>query len=262
MRTLLKMNDDLEDIFSSAIVPLEKDTELNVNVDQTTKPTTTLDSIADLDYVDIYVTRRRLRMTPDEAEWLHEQFAKATLHSAPPPPVLPRVQSMVASFNLGIRMDLRKIAFRFRNAEFDPRKMNGVIVRLPNPRVTVTCFRGGRVTITGSKCPEDAIFAAKKFARLVQLAVSDQAACFDFRVESMIITADLRFPVRLEKLAQDHPAYCTYEPDVSPSLIYRHSKVVMMLFVTGRMLLSGSTDIDEVKEVFAEMYDIFIQYRN
>ena len=67
------------------------------------------------------------------------------------------------------------------------------------------------------------------------------AAFKDFKVQNIVASADVRFPVRLEGLAYSHGFFCSYEPELFPGLIYRMKspKVVLLVFVSGKVVLTG-----------------------
>ena len=66
--------------------------------------------------------------------------------------------------NLGVRLDLKKIALKCRNTEFNPRRFGAVIMRLREPRATALIFASGKMCITGVKSAHNATLATKKFA--------------------------------------------------------------------------------------------------
>ena len=79
-----------------------------------------------------------------------------------------RIQNMSATANLGIRLDLKKIALKCRNCEFNPRRFGAVIMRLRDPRATALIFASGKMVVTGVKSTHNATLAAKKFAYIVE----------------------------------------------------------------------------------------------
>ncbi len=83
-----------------------------------------------------------------------------------PDDVWPKIDNVIASVNLGLAVDLKTIAFKARNAEYNPRKVNAVVMRLREPRATALVYMGGKVRLTGSKNETDAKVACKKIVRL------------------------------------------------------------------------------------------------
>lgn len=72
-----------------------------------------------------------------------------------------------------------------------------------------------------------------------------------FKVQNIVATCDVKFPIKLENLYREHPQLCSYEPELYPGLIYRvyiptkpHiSKVVLLIFVNGKVVLTGNLNI-------------------
>lgn len=73
----------------------------------------------------------------------------------------------MATCNLNCRIDLRDLAKWCRNAEYNPRRFNAVIMRIREPRTTALIFATGKIVITGAKSEQDAFQAAKIFEKTV-----------------------------------------------------------------------------------------------
>lgn len=54
--------------------------------------------------------------------------------------ILIRIQNIASTTNFGCRLDLKKIALKCRNTEFNPRRFGAVIMRLREPRATALIF--------------------------------------------------------------------------------------------------------------------------
>lgn len=81
--------------------------------------------------------------------------------------LLIRIQNMTATANLGVRLDLKMIALKCRNTEFNPRRFGAVIMRLREPRATALIFASGKMVVTGVKSTHNATLACKKFSYVV-----------------------------------------------------------------------------------------------
>jgi len=65
---------------------------------------------------------------------------------------LPKLQNLVSTANLNCNLDLKDIAFKCRNAEFNPKRFAAVIMRMKQPtRTTALIFKTGKMVITGAK---------------------------------------------------------------------------------------------------------------
>src|SRR6185369_7860266 len=82
---------------------------------------------------------------------------------------------------LGVQLDLKQIALRARNAEYNPKRFAAVIMRIREPRTTALIFSSGKMVCTGAKSEETSRLAARKYARIIQKLGFD-AKFMDFKV--------------------------------------------------------------------------------
>ena len=89
---------------------------------------------------------------------------------------------------------------------------------------------------TGAKSEEDSRFAARKYARIIQ-KLGFPAKFKEFKIQNMVGSCDVKFPIRLEGLVLTHSQFCNYEPELFPGLIYRmiKPKIVLLIFVSGKV---------------------------
>ncbi|GJM84623.1 hypothetical protein PR202_ga00311 [Eleusine coracana subsp. coracana] len=141
-------------------------------------------------------------------------------------PFLRCPRNIVSTVNLNCRLELQKIALRARNAEYNPKRFAAVIMRIREPKTTALVFASGKMVCTGAKSEEHSKLAARK----------------DFKIQNMVASCDVKFPIRLEGLAFSHGAFSNYEPELFPGLIYRmkHPKIVLLVFVSGKIVLTGT----------------------
>lgn len=66
----------------------------------------------------------------------------------------PTLQNIVSTVNLGVQLDLKKIALHARNAEYNPKRFAAVIMRIREPRTTALIFSSGKMVCTGAKSEE------------------------------------------------------------------------------------------------------------
>ena len=75
-----------------------------------------------------------------------------------------KVQNIVTSADLGVPINLNKIAvgFNLDKIEYEPEQFPGLVYRLDDPKVVVLLFGSGKLIITGGKQPEDAKRAVQR----------------------------------------------------------------------------------------------------
>ncbi|XP_075974238.1 TATA binding protein [Anticarsia gemmatalis] len=184
-----------------------------------------------------------------------------TPHSADPG-ILPQLQNIVSTVNLNCKLDLKKIALHARNAEYNPKRFAAVIMRIREPRTTALIFSSGKMVCTGAKSEEDSRLAARKYARIIQ-KLGFTAKFLDFKIQNMVGSCDVKFPIRLEGLVLTHGQFSSYEPELFPGLIYRMVKprIVLLIFVSGKVVLTGAKVREEIYEAFDNIYPILKSFK-
>lgn len=168
----------------------------------------------------------------------------------------------MATVNLGCELNLQTINFRTRNTEYNPARFHGVVMRIRDPRCTALVFRSGKIVCTGVRNESDANLAARKFARIIQ-KLGYNVRFMEFKVQNLVATVDLRFPIRLENLNQVHGQFSSYEPELFPGLIYRMVKprVVLLIFVNGKIVFTGAKSEREITDSLENIYPILQSFR-
>lgn len=195
--------------------------------------------------------------------------APILLTPAPPPPaggsygIVPQLQNIVATVNLCCPLDLRQIALRARNAEYNPRRFAAVIMRIREPRTTALLFRSGKIVCTGARSELQARTAARKFARIAQKLGYD-AKFHDFKVQNIVASCDVGFSIKLESLALNHAQFSCYEPELFPGLVYRMVKpcILLLVFVSGKVVLTGAKLREDIYKAFENIYPILKKYQS
>ena len=62
----------------------------------------------------------------------------------------PRIVNIVSSFDLGCDLNLREIALKCANSEYNPQRFNALIMRKKNPKTSALIFRTGKIICTGA----------------------------------------------------------------------------------------------------------------
>ncbi|PIL30576.1 hypothetical protein GSI_07276 [Ganoderma sinense ZZ0214-1] len=176
--------------------------------------------------------------------------------------IVPTLQNIVATVNLDCRLDLKTIALHARNAEYNPKRFAAVIMRIRDPKTTALIFASGKMVVTGAKSEDDSRLASRKYARIVQKLGFD-AKFSEFKIQNIVGSCDVKFPIRLEGLAYSHGQFSSYEPELFPGLIYRmiKPKVVLLIFVSGKIVLTGAKVREEIYTAFNTIYTVLVEFR-
>eukprot|EP01094_Clydonella_sp_ATCC50884_P030164 TRINITY_DN973_c0_g2_i1.p1 TRINITY_DN973_c0_g2~~TRINITY_DN973_c0_g2_i1.p1 ORF type:complete len:253 (+),score=94.59 TRINITY_DN973_c0_g2_i1:64-822(+) len=179
-----------------------------------------------------------------------------------PSGIVPTLQNVVSTVNLACQLDLKEIALQARNAEYNPKRFAAVIMRIREPKTTALIFASGKMVCTGAKNEALSKLAARKYARIVQ-KLGFAAKFTDFRIQNIVASCDVKFPIRLEGLAFSHNRYSSYEPELFPGLIYRmvDPKIVLLIFVSGKIVLTGAKLREQIYEGFENIFPVLNEYR-
>lgn len=130
-------------------------------------------------------------------------------------------------------------------------------MRIREPKTTALIFASGKMVVTGAKSEDDSKLAARKFARIIQ-KLGFNAKFTDFKIQNIVASCDIKFPIRLEGLASRHHNFSSYEPELFPGLIYRmiKPKIVLLIFVSGKTVLTGAKVREEIYQAFEMIYPV------
>ncbi|KAG9148312.1 hypothetical protein Leryth_012259 [Lithospermum erythrorhizon] len=134
-----------------------------------------------------------------------------------PSGIVPTLQNIVSTANLDCPLDLKAIALQARNAEYNPKRFAAVIMRIREPKTTALIFASGKMVCTGAKSEQQSRLAARKYARIIQ-KLGFKTTFKHFKIQNIVGSCDVKFPIRLEGLAYSHGAFSSYEPELLSSL--------------------------------------------
>jgi transcription initiation factor TFIID TATA-box-binding protein len=194
---------------------------------------------------------------PEQAEGTQENAPVSSVNG-----IKPQVQNVVSTVNLGCQLNLKEIALKARNAEYNPRRFAAVVMRIREPKTTALIFHSGRMVCTGAKSEEDSRLASRKYARIIQ-KLGFNPKFTEFKIQNVVASCDVGFPIKLENLSFAHSQFARYEPELFPGLVYRmmKPKIVLLIFVSGKIVLTGAKHRKEIDEAFDNIYPILLDYK-
>jgi transcription initiation factor TFIID TATA-box-binding protein len=113
------------------------------------------------------------------------------------------------------------------------------------------------------KSTHNATLAAQKFAYIVEKVGFTPKELVDFKVQNIVGTADVGFPIRLEGLVFAHSAFASYEPELFPGLIYRlvSPRVVFLIFVSGKVVITGAKKEIDLSNALTKLYPVLVEFK-
>jgi len=78
------------------------------------------------------------------------------------------ITNIVASADLGIELDLYRIAYKVSNVEYEPEQFPGAILKFKEPKVSLLLFKNGKVICAGAKNEDEIRKVLRKAKKLLK----------------------------------------------------------------------------------------------
>ncbi len=139
---------------------------------------------------------------------------------------------------------------------YNPKKYHGAYLVIENRKITI--YKSGKYIITGLKKIEDVL----RFYELIRIAldgVLDVTCISSPIIQNIVIIESLNSPVNLLSVIQKNPELiCEYEPEQFPGLIMKQPGGTILLFSTGKMVLTGLKSIENGEKLKAFVQGVVI----
>jgi transcription initiation factor TFIID TATA-box-binding protein len=166
-----------------------------------------------------------------------------------------RVENIVATIDLGVNLDLERLAGSLPGADYDANRFPGLVLRLRNPRVAFLLFKNGKVVYTGSKSMRQVVTGVETLVSMLRSRGVSVPGSPTPRVENIVATCDLHAMVNIEK-AVFLLGNAFYEPEVFPGLVYSDFGVTFLIFYSGRVIVTGARSEGQVVEVVNRLFEL------
>jgi len=172
-------------------------------------------------------------------------------HSAP----TANIENIVATVTLEQTLDLHEIEREVPGIEYNPDQFPGLVFRLSRPKVTALIFKSGKMVVTGAKNTQELIRAVKKIIRTLYEHGIKIKGKPKIQIQNIVASANLGVEVNLEEAAYKLENNM-YEPEQFPGLIHRMKDphVVLLIFSSGKMVITGAKREGEVYEAVERIY--------
>ena len=171
---------------------------------------------------------------------------------APGTPIVDIV-NVVASAEFENAADLEKIMEEVPQAEYDPARFPGLVLRVEHPRASVLIFKSGKMISTGTKSAEQSVRVIHSVASRLASRGIDLGPTAGAAVQNVVASVNLKGAVDLLGCARTLPG-CVYEPEQFPAVIYRGGPSgVMLVFSTGRTVCTGCKTQEDVLAAVASL---------
>ncbi|WP_336346191.1 TATA-box-binding protein [Halalkalicoccus ordinarius] len=171
-----------------------------------------------------------------------------------------KVVNVVASGSLGLELDLVTIEEELSDiVDYDPEMYPGAYIHLGESYPLVTIYRTGKYIITGADSKAEADSTRDTLLNLLSDHKILPAADDDwFAIQNYVCMGDIRRELDLDALVIDLGLEISeYEPEQFPGIVYRppNHNCVLLIFRSGKVIITGGKDIDSSKNAFSTLYE-------
>lgn len=175
-----------------------------------------------------------------------------------------QIQNIVASTAVAQELDLNALAVALPDAEYEPERFPGLVLRMVEPKTAALLFRSGKMVCTGAKEIDDVGRAIQKVCKRLE-AAGFEGVIHDPKIDiqNIVATSSLGADLNLNALAIGLGLEnVEYEPEQFPGLVYRmkEPKVVLLLFGSGKLVCTGARKPEDaqtaVEKIEAELRSI------
>jgi len=167
-----------------------------------------------------------------------------------------RIENVVATATLNQRITLNAVVKGNPTVEYRPETFPGLVFRIKRPKSAILIFSTGKMVCTGAKSEKEAKRAIKKVVRELKTSGIIIPSKPEIKVVNMVASANLSGRIELEESAYVL-GKTMYEPEQFSGLIYRMDdpKVVILLFVSGKLVCTGAKQEEDVYEAVTKLHE-------
>lgn len=168
------------------------------------------------------------------------------------------IVNIVGSGSLNVEIDLYTVEKDIGSAaRFDPEIYPGMYLRFTQNAPLVTVYRTGKYIVTGATSKDELFHTEECFLNLIaEMDIIESPESDWFSIQNIVCTDELNQSLNLDALAIRLGLENTeYKSEQFPGLIFRPSKFdcVVMLFATGKVVITGSSDKETADNAFREV---------
>lgn len=179
-----------------------------------------------------------------------------------------RIVNVVSTVSLECQLSLRELALKLQNSEYNPKRINALIIRIKKPKTAALVFSNGKMVVVGADNEDDSKQAAKIYAKNIKCLGYNDIKFKNFKIENVVASCDANFQIQLTKLSLKlkliNNKNCSYEPDIFPGLIYhmQDPKICLLIFKSGKLVFVGAKQRNDIYSAFEKIFPLLKQYKN
>lgn len=160
-----------------------------------------------------------------------------------------KIQNIVATTSLNVKVPLTKLVKSNANTEYNPEQFPGLVLRIKNPKSAVLVFSSGNLVCTGTKSitqVNKVIEQVIKQLKKIGVYVKDKPK---ITVQNIVASGSINLMLNLNELSLKLEN-TEYEPEQFPGLVYKlmEPNATFLLFSNGKLVCTGTKNKKQLEE--------------
>lgn len=165
-----------------------------------------------------------------------------------------KIQNIVATTSLGIKVPLVKLVQSHASTEYNPEQFPGLVLRIKKPKSAVLVFSSGNLVCTGTKSisqVEEVVLQVIKQLKKIGVEVKEKPK---INVQNIVASGSIDIVINLNELALKLEN-TEYEPEQFPGLVYKldEPNATFLLFSNGKFVCTGTKNRAQLEEAMKKL---------
>lgn len=170
------------------------------------------------------------------------------------------ITNITASATLDEKLELRNLALKMIDVEYDKNKFSSLVHRLRTPRATCMISANGHIICVGTNSIRDAVSGLRKTKHHIANALNRGCATFKlqkFKIHNIAAAYTYGTRLNVHALHQFNTTSCRYDPTIFSGLRFQGlgpgGKIKAIIFPSGNIILTGASNIKSLRIALREL---------
>ena len=223
-------------------------------------------------------------LVEQDTDIANEETKISTLNNNPKIDSIVKIRNIVSTADLCCKFNLKLICLQAKNAEYNPKRFSGLIMRIKEPKTTALIFSNGKIIVLGAKTEEESKNACRKFGKILRKLGYTDIVLKKFKIQNIVSSCEVNFKIKLTELYmhmkkilnsnKGNSKKVDYEPELFPGLIFRYinensihnqtdnnqSNIVFLVFASGKIVITGANNRHQIYDAVEKFYPLLFKF--
>ena len=160
---------------------------------------------------------------------------------------LPYIANVVASADLGTKINIEKLKEKLHVIKYNPKKFAAGILKINNPiKATFLIWNTGKIICLGTKNLNECEKIIKYIIERIKNSGFSEVNYSGYKIQNIVSTFDSGNRINLGEFSIKYRRECFYEPEYFCGLHFKvHPRITVLIFYTGKIIITGAKDLKE-----------------